>query len=59
MSNVDGEDADAGNKLMTQPEEVITSTSSDKSKSKDNTGYTKNTMTMVLRTRKQKLLEQH
>eukprot|EP00957_Ditylum_brightwellii_P112768 8597462-Ditylum_brightwellii.AAC.1 len=58
MSNEDDEEADADEELLTQLEEGITSTSSDKSKSKDNTGYTKKNLTMVLRTRKQKLLEQ-
>eukprot|EP00957_Ditylum_brightwellii_P165208 12578254-Ditylum_brightwellii.AAC.1 len=58
MSDEDGEDADANKELLTQQEEIIRSASGDKSKSKDNTGYTKKTMTMALRTRKQKLLEQ-
>eukprot|EP00957_Ditylum_brightwellii_P078727 5986023-Ditylum_brightwellii.AAC.1 len=58
MSDEDGEEADADKELLTQPEEDIMSTSSYKSKIKDNTGYTKKNLTMVLRTRKQKLLEQ-
>eukprot|EP00957_Ditylum_brightwellii_P084808 6448110-Ditylum_brightwellii.AAC.1 len=59
MSNEDSKKADANKKLLTHWEEDITSTSSDKSKSKDNTGYTICFLTMALRTRKQKLLEQH
>eukprot|EP00957_Ditylum_brightwellii_P057382 4350938-Ditylum_brightwellii.AAC.1 len=58
MSDEDGEEADADKEFLTQPEEDIMSASSDKSKSKDNTGYTKKNLTMALRIRKQKLLEQ-
>eukprot|EP00957_Ditylum_brightwellii_P167422 12745507-Ditylum_brightwellii.AAC.1 len=52
MSDEDSEDVDANKELLTQLKEVITSVSSDKSKSKDNTGCTKKTVTMALRTRK-------
>eukprot|EP00957_Ditylum_brightwellii_P171490 13054937-Ditylum_brightwellii.AAC.1 len=58
MSDEDGEEVDADKELLTQPEEDSMSTSIDKSKSKDNTVYTKKNLPMVLRTRKQKLLGQ-
>eukprot|EP00957_Ditylum_brightwellii_P041639 3153702-Ditylum_brightwellii.AAC.1 len=59
MSDADSEDANTDKEELTQLEEFIMSSFIDKSKSKDNTGYTKKTVTMALRTRKQKLLEQH
>eukprot|EP00957_Ditylum_brightwellii_P029290 2214000-Ditylum_brightwellii.AAC.1 len=52
MSDEDGEEADFNKELLTQLEEDIMSTSSDKSKSKDNTAYIKKNLTMALRTRK-------
>ena len=52
MSDEDGEEADANKELLIQLEEDIMSASSDKSKSKDNTGYTKKNLTIALMTRK-------